>query len=181
MKNKLILIFGLASIISYATFAQDSTAQQVATPAPVPAQTASISQGLGLYVFPSNNQTQEQLDADEMECFKWAKAQTNYDPLNPTQVEVKQADTSLDGSAVVGSAKGAAAGAAIGAIAGDAGKGAAIGAVAGGLRGRRARKYGDAAEQQQNEQVAEATSKELADNYNKAFSACMEGKGYTVK
>ena len=179
MKNKLQLIFGLASIITYSTFAQDSTAQQAATPAP--AQTTSISQGLGLYVFPANNQTQEQLDADEMECFKWAKAQTNYDPLNPTQVEVQQANTGADGSAVVGAAKGAAAGAAIGAIAGDAGKGAAIGAVAGGVRGRRSRKHGDAVEQQQNVETAAATSKELADNYNKAFSACMEGKGYTVK
>ncbi len=179
MKNKIYTLVALTSILANATYAQDSIAQQAATPAPAP--TTSISQGLGLYVFPANNQTQEQLDTDEMECFKWAKIQTNYDPLNPTQVEVKQADTSLDGSAVVGSAKGAAAGAAIGAIAGDAGKGAAIGAVAGGLRGRRARKYGDAVEQQQNVQAAAATSKELADNYNKAFSACMEGKGYTVK
>jgi hypothetical protein len=179
MKNRIYSLLALTSIMAYTTYAQDSTAQQVAAPAP--AQTSSISQGLGLYVFPSNNQTQDQLDADEMECFKWAKQQTNYDPLNPTQVEVKQADTSLDGSAVVGSAKGAAAGAAIGAIAGDAGKGAAIGAVAGGLRGRRARKYGDAVEQAYNEQDAAATSQELADNYNKAFSACMEGKGYTVK
>ena len=179
MKNKLQLIFGLASIITYSTFAQDSTAQQAATPAAV--QTTSISQGLGLYVFPANNQTKEQLDADELECFKWAKAQTNYDPLNPTAVEVKQADTSLDGSAVGGAARGAAAGAAIGAIAGDAGKGAAIGAVAGGVRGRRSKKYGDAVEQQQNVEAAAATSQELADSYNKAFSACMEGKGYTVK
>jgi hypothetical protein len=176
MKNKLLYIFGIATSISYSTFAQDNTAQQADNPV-----STSISQGLGLYVFPSNNQTQEQLDADEMECFKWAKEQTNYNPLNPTQVEVKQADTSVDGTAVVGAAKGAAAGAAIGAIAGDAGKGAAIGAVAGGLRGRRAKKYGDAVEQAQNEQVAVATSQELADNYNKAFSACMEGKGYTVK
>ncbi len=129
----------------------------------------------------ANNQTQEQLDADEMECFKWAKAQTNYDPLNPTQVEVKQADTSLDGSAEVGSAKGAAAGAAIGAIAGKAGKGTDNNAEADGHRGRRGRKHGDAVEQQQNVEAAAATSKEMADNYNKAFSACMEGKGYTVK
>ena len=46
---------------------------------------------------------------------------------------------------------------------------------------QRSKKYGDAAEQQQNVETAAATSKELADNYNKAFSACLEGKGYTVK
>jgi Glycine-zipper domain len=132
-------------------------------------------------VFPSNDQNQATQDADEMACFKWAKERTGFDPLNPTQVVAAEADTSLDGSAVRGAARGAAAGAAIGAIAGDTGKGAAIGAVAGGLRGRRARKMGDAAEQQNNEAGAAAKEQELADNYNKAFTACMEGKGYTVK
>ena len=71
--------------------------------------------------------------------------------------------------------------AAIGAIAGDAGKGAAIGAVAGGLRGRRAKVVGDEMEQQQNDAAAAAQEKEMMDNFKKAFTACMEGKGYTVK
>jgi len=177
MKIKLLSIYSLITLIAYSAFIPQATAQDATTPAPA----SSISKGLGLYVFPSNNQTQEQLDADEMACYKWAIAQTNYDPLNPTKVVAQDADTSLDGSAVVGAAKGAAAGAAIGAIAGDTGKGAAIGAVVGGLSGRRARRYGDQVEQQQNEQAAAAANKELADSYNKAFSACLEGKGYTVK
>jgi len=140
-----------------------------------------ISKSLGLYVFPSKGQDQATQEADETTCFKWAKQQTGYDPMNPTQVTATQADTSLDGSAVVGAAKGAAAGAAIGAIAGNTGEGAAIGAVIGGLAGRRSRKIGDQQEQQQNDQAAAAKEKEYADNYNKAFTACMEGKGYTVK
>jgi len=141
----------------------------------------SIASGLGLYVFPSNEQSAETQDADEVACYKWAKEQTGIDPTNPPQVEVAQADTGPDGSAVVGAAKGAAAGAAIGAIAGDAGEGAAIGAVVGGLRGRRGRIAGDQAEQQQNTQAAQAQEKEMMDNFKKAFTACMEGKGYTVK
>ncbi len=141
----------------------------------------SIAGGLGLYVFASNNQSKETQDNDEIACYKWAKEQTGIDPTNPPEVEVKEADTSPDGSAVVGAAKGAAAGAAIGAIAGDAGEGAAIGAVVGGLRGRRAKKVGDQMEQQQNTQAAEAQEKEMMDNFKKAFTACMEGKGYTVK
>jgi uncharacterized membrane protein len=143
--------------------------------------TTTIAKGLGLYVFPSNNQDQKTQDADEMACYKWAKEQTGVDPINPPQIQAKQANKSLDGSAVRGAAGGAAAGAAIGAIAGDAGQGAAIGAVVGGLRGRRSRIVGDHAEQQQNEQAAAAKEKELMDNFNKAFTACMEGKGYTVK
>lgn len=140
-----------------------------------------ISKSLGLYVFPSKDQDKKTQEADETACFKWAKEQTGYDPMNPTKVVPAQADTSLDGSAVVGAAGGAAAGAAIGAIAGDTGKGAAIGAVVGGLRGRRARKVGDRKEQEANIQAAAAQSQKLKDDYNKAFSACMEGKGYTVK
>lgn len=145
------------------------------------AQDTSIASGLGLYVFPSNDQNKDTQDADEVACYKWAKEQTGIDPINPPQVEVKQADTGPDGSGVVGGAKGAAAGAAIGAIAGDAGKGAAIGAVVGGLGGRRARIAGDQAEQQQNVQAAQAQEKGMMDNFKKAFTACMEGKGYTVK
>jgi len=143
--------------------------------------TSTIGKGLGLYIFPSNNQDQTTQDADEMACFKWAKEQTGYDPINPTKVEAEQVDRSVDGTAVRGAARGAAAGAAIGAIGGDAGEGAAIGAVVGGLRGRRAKVVGDEMEQQHNDQVAAAKSQELMANFNKAFSACMEGKGYTVK
>ena len=129
----------------------------------------------------SNDQTKEQQDADEMACYRWAKEQSGVDPMNPPEVQAAQVDRSADGSAVVGAAGGAAAGAAIGAIAGDAGQGAAIGAVVGGLRGRRAKVAGDQRQQQANNAAAAAASEELMNNFKKAFAACMEGKGYTVK
>ena len=153
---------------------------QEQTAAPV-TPTSTIAKGLGLYVFPTEEQNQETQDADEMACYKWAKEQTGVDPINPPEIQAEQVDQSADGTAIRGAARGAAAGAAIGAIGGDAGEGAAIGAVAGGLRGRRAKVAGDHAEQQHNEQVAAAKEKELMDNFKKAFTACMEGKGYTVK
>lgn len=149
--------------------------------AEVQTQEETIAKGLGLYVFPSNNQDKDQQELDEYKCYKWAKEQTGFNPTNPTQVQTEQVDKSPDGSAVVGAAGGAAAGAAIGAIAGDAGKGAAIGAVVGGMRGRRSKVAGDQQKQQQNDQAAAAKEKELMDGFKKAFSACMEGKGYTVK
>ncbi len=83
--------------------------------------------------------------------------------------------------AVKGAAKGAVGGVAIGAIAGDAGKGAAIGAVAGGIRGRRAKKAGVQKQQQANNEAASAKSAELLNDYKRAFSVCMEAKGYTIK
>jgi len=149
--------------------------------AQTPAASTSITTSLGLYVFPAKGQTKETQEADESACYKWAIEQTGIDPLNPPKVQAQAVDTSPDGSAIVGGAKGAAAGAAIGAIAGDAGKGAAIGAVAGGLAGRRSRIAGDQMEQQHNNQAAQAQTAELMNNYKKAFSVCMEGKGYTVK
>ena len=143
--------------------------------------TTTIAKGLGLYVFPAKDQDQKTQDADEMACYKWAIQETGVDPINPPEVQAAQVDKSADGTAVVGAAGGAAAGAAIGAIAGDAGKGAAIGAVVGGLRGRRAKVVGDHNEQVANNQAAASVEKELMENFNKAFTACMEAKGYTVK
>lgn len=101
--------------------------------------------------------------------------------MNPTEVQAAQVETGPDGAAVAGAARGAAAGAAIGAIAGDTGKGAAIGATAGAVRGRRAKRYGDAKQQQANNQAAEGAEKKMMDDYIKAFSVCMEAKNYSVK
>lgn len=140
-----------------------------------------ISKGCKLVVFPAKDQSQQKQKEDEFACYNWAQGQSGIDPLNLPKVETAPAQTGPTGGAVVGAAKGAAAGVAIGAIAGDAGKGAAIGAVAGGLAGRRAGKQGQA---QQNQQAQANTAKAEQDMKNafiKAFSACMEGKGYTIK
>jgi hypothetical protein len=139
-----------------------------------------ISKSLELIAFPAKNQSQKQQKADEFECYKWAMEQTGIDPLNlpKVEVEIEQGPT---GGAVVGAAGGAAAGAAIGAIAGDAGKGAAIGAIAGGLRGRRAGKAAQNQHNTANVNQAVAVSEETKEMFRKGFTACMEGKGYTVK
>jgi len=145
------------------------------------AQSEGIAKSLGLYIFPSKNQSAQTQSADESACYTWAIQQTGYDPLNPPTIQAAPVDTSPDGSAVKGAAVGAAGGAAIGAIAGDAGKGAAIGAVVGGVRGRRQSKQADAAQSQSNQQAAANQSAALLNDYKKAFSVCMEGKGYTIK
>lgn len=145
------------------------------------AQNDGIAKSLGVYVFPTKNQDAATQNTDESACYTWAKQQTGYDPLNPPKIEAAPVDTSPDGSAVRGAARGAAGGAAIGAIAGDAGEGAAIGAIVGGVRGRRQSKQADAAQAQSNQQAAATQSANLLNDYKKAFSACMEGKGYTVK
>jgi hypothetical protein len=139
-----------------------------------------ISQSGKLYVFPSNEQSQQQQKIDEFECYKWAMEQTGLDPLNLPKIEV-EVQSGPTGGAVRGAARGAAAGAAIGAITGDAGQGAAIGATAGGMRGVRAGRQGQAQQNQQAQANAAATEQGMIDSFKKAFSVCMEGKGYTIK
>lgn len=163
------LIFSTLIVIIFAITNYETMAQEV-----------SISKSLGLFVFPTNEQSAEQIETDEIACYKWATEQTGVDPINPPQIEAEQVDTSPDGSAVRGAARGAAAGAAIGAIAGDAGKGAAIGAAAGGMSGRRGKKHGDAVEQQQANETAQKTEDELMNNFKRAYATCLTGKGYTV-
>ena len=165
-------IIATLSLLTAFGFGIDAQAQGAST---------SISSSLGLYVFPAKDQTKETQEADESTCYKWAIEQTGIDPLNPPEVQAAAVDTSPDGTAVRSAARGAAAGAAIGAIAGDAGKGAAIGAAAGGMGGMRAKRVGDAQQQQHAQASASQQSAELMNQYKKAYSACMEGKGYTVK
>jgi hypothetical protein len=118
------------------------------------------------YVYPAKGQTAEQQQKDQYECHQWALQQTGFDPSQPVEQSVPRH------SAMRGAARGAALGAAGGAIAGDAGKGAAIGAAVGGLgtvmRDRRAN------EAQQQAYSASTQS------YDRAYGACLRGRGYTV-
>ena len=120
-----------------------------------------------VFVYPQKGQSAEQQNKDSYECYGWAKSQSGVDPGAPPPPA--QAGQHARG-AVGGAARGAALGAAVGAIAGDAGKGAAAGAVVGGVGGRRR----SVAAQQQHQQATRSA-------YDRAFAACMEGRGYTVR
>lgn len=139
-----------------------------------------ISQTGKLAVFPANKQSNQQQKEDEFECYLWAMEQTGIDPLNLPKIEAP-VQTGPTGGAVRGAAGGAVAGTAIGAIAGDAGKGAAIGATAGAMRGARAGRQAQSQQNQQAQNQAVTTEDEIKQSFIKAFSACLEGKGYTVK
>ena len=105
---------------------------------------------MGIFTYPTANQTPEQQSADDYECFTFAKGQTGYDPMNPTQVVAATPDQGPTGARVGGAARGAAAGAIIGEVASDdAGKGAAIGATLGVMRGGRQNRQQRAQQSQQ--------------------------------
>jgi hypothetical protein len=130
-------------------------------------------------VYPAKGQNAQQQEKDRFECYSWAKKQTGFDPTQQAQATQPPASGQKEG-AVRGAARGAAGGAIGGAIAGDAGTGAAagagVGAAAGAARKRRGEKEKEQAAAQQ-----EAAAAGKKDTYNRAFGACMEGRGYTVK
>lgn len=129
--------------------------------------TSASAQSTRTYVYPQKGQSQAQQSKDDGECRTWAKEQSGVNPdIPPTPAGVG----SNARGAVGGAARGAAAGAAVGAIAGDAGKGAGAGAVVGGVAGRRRSKNARAAQQA-----------EAGDSFRRAFAACMEARGYSVK
>jgi hypothetical protein len=142
------------------------------------ASAQSLSSSLGLAPYPSKGQSAQQQSADEGECFAWAKQQTGIDPMAVASAPTQQPGPAAGGGErVKGAARGALGGAAIGAIAGDTGKGAGIGAVAGTMAGGMKARKNKAAQQQQAEQAKTGT----LEQFNKAFGACMEGRGYAVK
>ncbi len=143
--------------------------------------TQSLNKKLGVYVFPAKDQAAEQQSKDEQACYDWAVKQSGVDPLNMQPTKPDTVAKGPDGSAVKGAAKGAVAGVAIGAITGDAGKGAAVGAAAGGMAGAAGRKKKQAAQEQEAKKTAADKDKAATDSFKKAYSACLEGKGYSVK
>ena len=142
---------------------------------------SNIAGPLDMYVFPAQGQDKDKQEFDEFQCYKWAKEQTGIDPINPPEIQPEAQKTGPDGSVIGGAAGGAAAGAAVGAIAGDTGKGAAIGATLGAFRGLGNKARRDAYNQQKAEKQADDQEKAMINSFKKAFAACMEGKGYTVK
>ena len=154
--------------------------------------TGSAAASADLFIYPNMGQDQEQQRRDRYECHVWAAQQSGFDPSTfqaPQPVRyphvVRREHSDLN--PVTGAAGGAAAGAVGGAIAGDAGKGAAIGAGVGAVLGafhtlmRQDQQQDRRAEMQKKRAEQEAETRQLRDDYNRAISACLEGRGYTVK
>jgi hypothetical protein len=138
-----------------------------------------------LIIYPSKGQTQEQMEQDKFTCYSWAKQQTGFDPMEvPKATAPPPKQEAAKGGLFRGAARGAAVGVAAGAIAGDAGKGAAIGAASGGLIGGMRRRDQARHQEQAQQEWAQDQAAQYAqkrNKYNRAYAACLEGKGYTVK
>lgn len=140
-----------------------------------------------VYVYPQQGQSPAQLDRDRFECHGWATRESGFDPSRhalSAAARTEVVPVRAPGESV---AAGAVAGAVIGAVVaghGDAAKGAVIGAAAGGMLGGLAA----SAEAQEAGRVERRyvqregfRHEREAAGYRRALSACLEGRGYSVK
>lgn len=142
------------------------------------------------FVYPSRGQSPQQQQQDEYECYQWAVQQTGYDPSNPRAQQASAPPPpsapaqAAPGSGAQGALKGAAMGGLIGAIGGRGGEGAAAGAVVGGIAARRASQreaqQQQAYQQQQYQQQQAAANAAGPQAYQRARTACLSGRGYTI-
>jgi hypothetical protein len=134
-----------------------------------------------LIVFPAKGQSDEQMEKDKFSCYGWAKKQTGFDPMAAPKTSTSApAQETKSGGAVRGALGGAALGAIIGDSSKSAGRGAAAGALIGGVRQHSANTKSEQKTEQWKQQEASNYSNQR-NTYNRAYSACLEGKGYTVK
>ena len=153
-----------------------------------------------LFVSPAKGQPQAQLDQDRYDCHVWARQQSGFDPSHAppapagataTATRVPVADNPSAGATAKGTLAGAVIGGVLGAHDHDALGGAVLGAAVGGLAGgtiemdgqrkveREARdKAREIATQRATEDEAQAQRRT---DYRRAITACLEGRGYTVR
>lgn len=191
---------GIALIFVFCTLL--AVAQE---PSAAPAAPAwSPSKDIGVFVFAKTGQSADQQLKDESECYAAARQQSGIDPKAPRPAgktaqekaaEQKAAADNADqvkGARVGGAARGAAGGAAIGAITGSASKGAGAGAVAGTMQGGMKQRQANAqakqqaaaktaAAQQKEEEQLKAAHAQGLDTFQRAFEACMDARGYSVR
>jgi uncharacterized protein YcfJ len=151
-------------------------------PAPPPPPPANLTK---VYFYPSQGQSEAQQDRDRYDCYVWSVDQTGFDParrIAPREARASVVPARSPGETI---ATAAAVGAMIGAVtADDVGKGAVVGALAGGVVGSAA-----ASAQQQEARAIDARHEQRgygryqreAAEYRRAMSACLEGRGYSVR
>jgi len=143
-----------------------------------------------IYFYPTKGQSKAQQERDRYECYLWAVKQTGFDPgqaqLAPHQ-RVEVVPTTPPGSDV---AAGAVTGAVVGSIMShphDSGTGMVFGAITGAMIGAASEqaKQQQAAQIQQQYDARDAQQYARLDrqarDYRRAMTACLEGRGYTVR
>jgi hypothetical protein len=182
----LLLLSAIVSVSAcypapYRAAPRSMTEDTVGTPTSLPPQ---------VYFYPKAGQTNEQQSRDHYECYNWAVNQTGFDPAQsslPTDQRVRVVPMPPPG---YDTATLAIAGAVLGALIGGprhAAGGALIGAAGGAIAGAASDSARQESVLQQEEAYAErdraryARSDARVLGFRRAMSACLEGRGYSVR
>jgi hypothetical protein len=143
-----------------------------------------------VFFYPNQGQTSEQQERDRYECYLWAVQQTGFDPSDTNLAPHHKVVVVPEPPPGTGTAVGAITGAILGgAVASrhNSAEGVLIGAMAGAVFGTAA----DAARQERASRIQGyydrqadqrfAVTERQAEEYRRALSACLEGRGYTVR
>lgn len=147
-----------------------------------------------LFIYPAGGQSEQRLELDRYQCHRWAVDKTGVNPATLTEPPATRTvvQNPNRGAGAIGTLIGTIAGAAIGAQVGHhrhSGEipgaliGAAIGSAIGGEKERDGRKQARAEAQKIAQDKAHARNQYRADldNYNRAFTACMTARDYSVR
>jgi hypothetical protein len=180
MNRKFLCILAVAATLSACVTAPDRTVVRDSAPAQPRVSLAKV------YFYPSKGQTEDQQDRDRYECHSWSVRQTGFDPSRHMAGDERRTIIpARSSSETVGTA--AAVGAVIGAIAAGRGEtleGAVIGAVAGTALGSAAANAEESEARRLERQSAARAGfryEKQAGEFRRAMSACLEGRGYSVK
>ena len=131
-------------------------------------------------VYPAQGQSPQQQSSDDGQCYEWAKRTTGVDPMAMAGGAPPPQQVDEGGMRAGGLFRGALGGLAIGSIAGGhGGEGAGIGALLGVMAGGRRARMEQASMNQQAQGQMQYQQQSMS-TYNRAYSACMTGRGYTV-
>jgi hypothetical protein len=184
------LLLAVAGVILVLSGCYTGTYYSASQPAAAPDSRTQGSLAAQIYFYPREGQTKEQQGRDHYECYNWAVKETGFDPATsqiPADGRVRlvpmpplgyDTATLAIAGAVLGAILGGRGNAAGGAIIGATG-GAILGAASDSARLEAAQQQQDAYAAQDRARSARFTEREL--NFRRAMSACLEGRGYSVK
>ncbi|HZF16195.1 MAG TPA: glycine zipper 2TM domain-containing protein [Steroidobacteraceae bacterium] len=187
------LIAATTALLCSVAFAADPPASVPAAAAeaqPAEAAEPPAAPSSAVFVYPSKGQSAQQTDRDRYECHNWAVKQSGFDPSQPHLAPHQRVQVVTMPAPGANTMMGAITGALIGAAVSNphnSGTGAVVGAVSGGLLGHAADKGREeqaARLQHQHDQRSDSAVARLeqqSNDYRRAISACLEGRGYTVK
>ena len=175
---------GLSTLLVFAgcnSAAYKSYERAEVTPPPFVTETTKI------FFYPNQAQTEQRQDRDRYECYLWSAKKSGFDPAQAQLAPHQRVEVVPQPAAGSDATAGAIAGAITGSLLADRNhreEGLVLGAIAGSILGA-----ASDAERERNAAQAErqinsgryARIERGARDYRRAMTACLEGRGYTVR